>query len=278
MMFKACLPISHLFDVPSGSRDRLCRKADVLEFKTAHMPPDLPFKPTVFHWGLGTVQDVFIPEFDRLHLGDFLKQISASLFSFDLGPACRKNQHVLPLSPTLSIDQLETITARSLDHVRRYFDGRLAVENYNYYPTGLYEHICRPDVIAGYLDRFDLGLVLDLAHASVSAANLRIGFHDYLAEFPRERIVEIHISRPYFHMPPVAGIAAVDAHLPPRDDDFQFLESFLGQLPNSGTILVNIEQYDCLDSVARSYERLAGIIESANKDLNDTAEARNFEC
>ena len=94
-------------------------------------------KPSSFHWGLGTVQEDFLPAFERDRLADFLAEIRAESFSFDLGPACGRNQFILPLSPILDPDEILSRSGKVLDHVRRVYSGRLAVENYNYYPTGL---------------------------------------------------------------------------------------------------------------------------------------------
>ncbi|MBU2547780.1 MAG: DUF692 family protein [Proteobacteria bacterium] len=252
-MFQVCLPVSHLMDRDSPRVRALFDLADVIEYRSAHRPDFVPDKPCVFHWGLGSVLDGFGPEFQGQGLGGFLARIRADWFSFDLGPACRRNDYILPLSPTLGPEDILAETDRSLDLVRRSYAGCLAAENYNYYPTGLYEHICRPDFIGRFLETFDLGLVLDLAHASVTAANLNLDLRSYLLELPLERVVEVHLSRPHLH-----PIVAVDAHAAPLDEDFDLLSFVLAEL--SGPAIVAIEHYRDLDTVLSLYRRLRELL------------------
>ncbi|MFH1140033.1 MAG: DUF692 family multinuclear iron-containing protein [Pseudomonadota bacterium] len=254
-MVKIALPVSHHFQADARPATRLPDLADVLEYKNTKKTQALPKKPAVFHWNRGLVQENFRSAFFEENLPEFLAAIEAELFSFDLGPACRKNQYVLPLSPTLDQEDLKTEFARSLDLVRKHYSGPLAAENYNYYPTGLYEHICRPDFIAASLIEFDLGLILDLAHAWVSAVNLGLTVADYLAELPLEKVREIHLSRPYFH-----PRTAVDAHQAPETEDFALLSFTLGLLPHPRNVLVAIEYYQDLPRLEQAYLTLNDLL------------------
>ena len=177
-MFKTCLPLSHILEKNPTLRRELISGADVLELRRPEMPSGLPDKPLVFHWGRGIVESGFLRALKRERLAEFLEAYGIQLFSFDLGPSCRRSQFVLPLSRTLNPSQIKDTAARTLDQVRKTYSGRLAVENYNYYPTGLYEHVCRPDFISEFLEELDLGFVLDLGHAAISAVNLKIDLHD----------------------------------------------------------------------------------------------------
>ncbi len=259
-MFKTCLPISHLFDEDTRLGRELLGKADVHELRHPWRPEGFEETEAVFHWNRGTVLEDFIPAFEEQRLGRRLSEIGVNMFSFDLGPACRRNQYVLPLSPTLTMDEIKSLSARSIEHVRKYYDGLLAVENYNFYPTGLYEHICRPDFIAESLEAWDLGLVLDLAHAAVSAVNMKVDYKDYLLALPLERVVEVHLSRPYFH----PGMA-VDAHMAPDDDDFTLLEFVLGHIRRPDPILIAIEYYGDLPSLKDLYLRLQEMLDRLNQ-------------
>ena len=148
---------------------------------------------------------------------------------------------------------------RALSQVRKSFQGPLAAENYNYYATGLYEHICRPEFITDFLTEFDLALVLDLAHAAVTARNLKIELETYLLELPLERTAEIHISRPYFH-----PVTAVDAHEAPGDEEFMLLEFVLKHLPPNAEVLVAVEYYAQLDLLMDNYVRLRTLADTHN--------------
>jgi uncharacterized protein (UPF0276 family) len=256
-MIKVCLPLSHLLETEIPKQ--LLAWADVLEYKRPGSRLINFDGPRVYHWGLGLVQEDFIPSFTKHGVGDFLQTSGVGLFSFDLGPACRRNLFNLPLSPTLAPDEIKKESAKALNHVRKSFSGPLAAENYNYYATGLYEHICRPDFIADFLSEFGLGLVLDLAHAAVSARNLKIDVKAYLKELPLDRTVEIHVSRPYFH-----PFTAVDAHDAPGHEEFDLLEFTLKQLPPNADVLVAIEYYEHLGLIVDKYRQLRTLVDAHN--------------
>ena len=256
-MIRVCLPLSHQLE--PGLHPELLSWVDVLEYRRPETFRIDFSGPKVFHWGLGLVQEDFIPAFTAQGLGEFLKICRAELFSFDLGPACRRNLFTLPLSPTLTPDEIKIDSAKALDHIRKSFAGPLAAENYNYYPTGLYEHICRPDFMADFLAEFDLGLVLDLAHAAVSAQNLKLDLETYVLELPLERTVEIHISKPYFH-----PVTAVDAHESPEDEELRLLDFVLKHLPAGSEALVAIEYYAEIDQIVTVYRRLRTLVDSHN--------------
>lgn len=262
MTFQVCLPISNLITADIASAKALLDDADVLEIRKPVLPAGLPDKTMIYHWSLGTVQEGFINAFDKENLGEFLSSHNIEMFSFDMGPACRKNDYVLPMSRTLKPEEIMEISYRSLEHVRGRYQGRLAVENYNYYPTGLYEYICRPDFMAEFLSRFDLGLVLDLAHAWISASNLGLDVKQYLMELPLDKVVEVHLTRPLF-----LDRLAVDAHLAPEDEDFELLGFLLRRLPNgSRPTPVEIEYYKDLEGLEAGYKRLGKLLDEINNE------------
>jgi len=100
----------------------------------------------------------------------------------------------------------------------------LILENLDYCPGGAYEHICEPDFISAVLEATGAGLLLDLAHARVSAARLGLPDHEYLARLPLERVRQLHISGPRLR----DGMLA-DAHEPLLEEDYALLEHVLRQ-------------------------------------------------
>ncbi|MBU0515273.1 MAG: DUF692 family protein [Proteobacteria bacterium] len=249
-MIEVALPLSHLVEADLGLAADLLATADWAEYKFPR-PMDLPpgLRRT-FHWGKGFVESDFQEAVAAIF--DFLSEQRVESFSFDLGPAGERSQFVLPLSETLSEAGIFALAERRLRLVREHFKGRLAVENYNYYPTGLYEHICEPEFIGRFVAEFDLDFVLDLAHAEVSAANLGRELWVYLEEMPLDRVVEVHLSRPYFH-PRIA----VDAHLAPEAEDFVLLDELLHWLPGrDDPPLVAIEYFGEVEGLRRSFKEL----------------------
>jgi len=72
----------------------------------------------------------------------------------------------------------------------------LLLENLPLFPNLAHLHICEPDFVAQVIEETGCGLLLDLAHAQVSANVLGYEIHDYLLRLPLHRTVEIHLSGP----------------------------------------------------------------------------------
>ncbi|MDR1395529.1 MAG: DUF692 family protein [Deltaproteobacteria bacterium] len=234
----------------------LLEQIDLLEIRFLPEPAWLPpQKPKIFHWNYGLIEREFASLFRKLsrNIDDY------PLFSADLGPAAVLRQGILPLSASLSPQKLEEGIGRSTDLIRKYFKGRIALENYNYYPTGLYEHICEPQFIGRILEKFGLFLVLDLAHAQVSAHNLNLDFKKYLLEMPLDRTAEIHLSRAY--IPKDRRSLAADRHLKPGTRELGLLDWLLDRLPQPDPVLA-IECYQSLGQVTAAYEDLYRLLDA----------------
>ena len=253
------LVISHLFALPSPRLRRLAGTADMWSFRCLPPPAWLsgPQRRS-FHWGLGPVLSDFSKAFIREGLERTLNEYEMELFSFDLGPSARNHQGVLPLSRPLGQSAIRRYTEAALKLVRRYFNGPLAAENYNFYPTGFYRHVTEPDFIEKFLKEFDLGLVLDLAHAAVTAHNVGLNLNDYLEALPLERTTEIHISSPW--LPGVPGLMAVDSHGSPGKREWKWLENLFKseRLPMGTPVFV--EYYQDLSKLEKAQRCLGEIM------------------
>ena len=51
-----------------------------------------------------------------------------------------------------------------------------------------------PDLISDVIEECDLGLLLDLSHAQISAQSFGIDFTDYINRLPLQRLAELHIT------------------------------------------------------------------------------------
>jgi uncharacterized protein (UPF0276 family) len=99
---------------------------------------------------------------------------------------------------------------------------RLFLENLDYNPGGAYEHVCEPEFIAAVLEESEVDLLLDLAHARVSASRLGFSIADYLMRLPMERVRQVHVSGPRLR----DGVM-VDAHEPLLEEDYTLLRELL---------------------------------------------------
>jgi uncharacterized protein (UPF0276 family) len=253
------LPVSHLFDRSNPDVAGLLELAEVLEVKNPSPPAWLPPLPKVFHWGYGIAEDDFKDHFPPV--ARYLEGASPSLFSCDLGPSARRHEGILPTSPVMGRRALLERSRANMELLRTAYAGPVALENYNFYPTGLYNRVCDPDFIAEFLDRFGAGLVLDLAHAAISAVNMGLGVEQYLDRLPLERTVEIHVSRPY--LPECPGRLGVDTHEAPGEREWGWLSFVTDRLRGTGARpLVLIEYYKDLrilrDSMLRMVRELRG--------------------
>ena len=259
-MIEPGLVISHLFSRPGPRLEKLAEGAPLWSLRNSAAPAWLAGRDhrRSFHWGLGPVLADFKRNFIAQGLDRFLAERRVESFTFDLGPAARRHLSILPLSTPLGPSAIRRLTDSALTLVRRHYSGPLAAENYNYYPTGLYRHVTEPGFIRDYLDEFDLGLVLDLAHGAVTAHNLGLSPEDYFNALPLERVLEVHISRPW--LPPAPGLPAADAHQPPGPREWGWLRNLLAGGRLSEGLAVFVEYYGDLGKLIKAQTYLSVLL------------------
>ncbi len=254
------LVISHRFKTWSPAALRLATAATIWSLRSFPEPLWLAAQKRrrIFHWGLGTSLDNFHHRFKKEGLDHLLSEKEVELFSFDLGPAAGRHLGVWPVGKAFSQEEILRRLEAAVGMIRKFYSGPLAVENYNFYPTGLYHKVTEPQFIARCLAEFDLGLTLDLAHAAVTAHNLNCFLSDYLAALPLEKTVELHLSRPQRSLP--TPFWALDAHRAPKNQEWLHLKNILKtrRLPKS--VRVFIEYYGNLSKLEEAQAQLSVIL------------------
>lgn len=97
----------------------------------------------------------------------------------------------------LEREELFETIGRNVRGLARAIPGPLFLENLDYNSRGAYEHVCQPEFITAVLEEEpEVDLLLDLAHARVSASRLGLSIADYLMRLPLERVRQIHLSGP----------------------------------------------------------------------------------
>jgi len=129
-----------------------------------------------------------------------------------------------PASAPLERESLVVQLIQTIRALKEQLDVPLLLENLDYTPTGAYEHLCQPEIIRTVLEETDTHLLLDLAHAQVSAARLGYTLHDYLEGLPLTRVRQLHVSGPR-----PQGDTLTDAHETLRPSDYKLLEEVLSQ-------------------------------------------------
>ena len=116
------LVISHLFQSRSPRAERLLDLTRLWSLRRVPEPDWLADRPgrRLFHWGLGPVLADFQKAFVSQGLDRYLTERPVELFSFDLGPAARHHQGILPLSRPLGAAAVRRHTEAALRFVRRF--------------------------------------------------------------------------------------------------------------------------------------------------------------
>lgn len=143
-----------------------------------------------------------------------------------------------PVSALQSREQCLANIVRNGKQLKEWLGIPLLLENYNYHPTHAYEYICDPDTFCRLVEEIGCDMLLDLAHAQISAFNMKwSSVRDYLAELPLDKVKEIHINHPYND----SGRQMLDRHLPIGEDDIDLLRWTLARTP--GVEVITLESH-----------------------------------
>lgn len=116
----------------------------------------------------------------------------------------------------------------------------LLLENYNYHPTNAYEYVCEPETVQHILSAIPCGMLLDIAHARISAHNMNWKEpKDYFRALPLEKVREIHLCHPVDR-----GDQMVDMHQPVQADDLEWLAWSLDHTPLTEAVTLEVEALD----------------------------------
>ena len=106
----------------------------------------------------------------------------------------------------------------------------MGVENNNYYPTGAYETVTDAEFINTLMDKLDLKLLLDVAHAQITAVNQKINLEDYLSGLNLVNAVQLHLSRP--GRDPKDSSLARDFHEALENGDWEIVKMIMPRCPS----------------------------------------------
>lgn len=228
-------------DSPLGTLYDLC------EYKRLPGPDEMPGPhPALLHLqyhmsgGEDSILNLgsgsFPAELGATALAEVLVRLRPAWISLHLGFSAERlvvlgqGQPTLAEGPPLSRSMTWRRLHDNVTHLRAQFPGTtVLLENLDYMPatvSGAYEHVCEPGFITDLTAATDCALLLDLAHARVSAGNLGIPWRDYLFSLPLDRVRQVHLSRPE----QVVG-GWMDSHLPITTADVETVVELLPALP-----------------------------------------------
>jgi hypothetical protein len=139
----------------------------------------------------------------------------------------------------------------------RSFSIPILLENNDPVPFNGYEFEVEPQRIARIIAKTGCSLLLDTAHARVSARALDMDLCDYVGFLPLEQVVQIHITSPR-----ELNGRLVDAHQPLLDEDYEVLEFLLARTHPKMVTLEYIREREPLKEMLY---QLRGILSLANK-------------
>jgi uncharacterized protein (UPF0276 family) len=157
-------------------------------------------------------------------------------FSTGIGASAEPQGHTTPFWRGADAAELQSrgeVIANIIRNGKRLADWLgetpLLLENYNYHPTNAYEYICEPETFHRLIEAIDCGVLLDLAHAQISAHNLGWpNAQSYLRALPLERVREIHVNHPAYS---AEHGQMLDRHLPLGVEDLDLLRWTLAHTP-----------------------------------------------
>lgn len=168
-------------------------------------------------------------------------------FSTGIGASAEPQGHTTEYWRGAPASQLQTREVclanivRNGKHLQSWLDIPLLLENYNYHPTNAYEYVCEPDTFSILIQAIGCGVLLDLAHAQISAFNM--GWKDpreYLEALPLDKVREIHTNHPYNDN----NKQMLDRHLPLQESDLDILRWTLDHTPHAEAITLESESPD----------------------------------
>jgi len=126
--------------------------------------------------------------------------------SFSLGPSSKNlivdmstGEWHADIDTKMSKDRFQAFFIRSLKGIRKFYPGPLSFENVplnsGFARMGWQKYLVAPRFISRLLkEQDDVGFVLDVAHAAVSASRTGMSHKMYMSQLPHKLATELHIS------------------------------------------------------------------------------------
>jgi uncharacterized protein (UPF0276 family) len=186
-----------------------------------------------------------------------LEQTRAPWLSVHLGFSAAEikfDKTMQALSPILDRETLLETIVTNTRSLAKSIAVPLLLENLDYNPGGAYDYICEPTFITEVLARTNTNMLLDIAHARVSASRFGVDIKEYLAALPMKRVKQLHISGPRLD-----GETLRDAHEPLQREDYELLEYVFSQTNvKAVTLEYNKEEEALLEQLQEVRYRIAG--------------------
>lgn len=263
---RLCIPLTDLFRSRSES---LLPLVGAVSFKELS-DEDFTGKANFLESSYKIADPAFANQLEAAGLVEALQSGKYESFACDIGPNCEKvrgysrdgRPRAVPTSPPVSDQAYLGQVVQNVEWLRTHYAGYFQVENNNYFPTGAYERVCEPEFINKITGVDNVGLLLDIGHAAVSAHYL--GYKDvmaYVEALPLHRVREIQLSR--------AGTLEhgfEDLHDVPGEEEFEIVQEITAR--GHHVEYLTVEYYGNADVLCDVYDSMSHYFSIAETDVN----------
>lgn len=216
MSIKIATPISHLFKDEAAGK-RIALESDCLECREWCIESELP-RQELIHYDV----NINMPwnDSEKAELLKAFQKAELKLVTFQMASDYTKPVIVDSMyqagGEKLSPEQMFRNVCENASWLKSVLrdEIQVGIENNNYYPTGAYDTVTDPSFIRQCIIENNLSLLLDIAHAMVSAHNKKRTYKDYISGLPLERLIQLHICGPRIR----SDGMAMDAHELPDEE------------------------------------------------------------
>ncbi len=200
---------------------------------------------------------VISPRFDVKTVARMVHETNTPWLSVHLGfPVERLNalwqRFAIPV-PLISRAVAYRLAVHNIKALQKACAVPVAIENQAHYRRNGHAFLVEPAFIEQVVRQTEVGLLLDVGHAVVSATMTGISVERYIAQLPTDKIVELHV-----HRPGIRGGHLRDMHLPLETEDYQRIAQLLQTLPRLRA--VTLEYYGPADVLREQLQHLRQLI------------------
>ncbi|MDB3917362.1 DUF692 family protein [bacterium] len=249
-------PISHLFENESYGAE-IAQVSDCLEVRQRSLDSQLP-KQWLFHIDIDITLKWDNETREYLQQA-FNKKPELKLATLQATRCCHNElleNGMFQLSGKIysELEMLEH-AAQNTEWLRKVLNAevKIGLENNNYYPSEAYDVVTNGDFISKVVSQNGLYLLLDIAHAMVTAHNQSIFYQDYIDSLPLDKLIQLHICQPLLP----DGETAQDAHEEPNAEMMDEVIRLIADFPQIKYL--TIEFYKDKDVLMGAINRLKGM-------------------
>lgn len=250
-------PFSDLFSDPADRRAILAA-TDVVEIRHPHQVGMLDSR-MIFHCDLSLVVPWGADDLETL--GQVAESSTLEAVSFHVLSRYMRNELVdgmfHGIDQPMNEETMFKNANNNVSSVREILHENVSImlENNNHLGPDAYDVVTDPCFLKELVEQHHIGLLLDVAHARITAHNTGCSLEEYLTGLPFGRCEQVHLSRHGV----TAGGRAVDAHEALEAEDWALFESLIAaSLPR--VRYATLEYYKDCNGLLQQLERLRGIL------------------